>query len=55
MNRDKIIIDALFILVSTLLLIGLNHSGLLEKYIGFALVPILASYFIGQFVRSKFK
>lgn len=55
MKGKKIIFDVLFIIISTLILIGLNHFGLLEKYIGFSLIPILIAYFLGQFVKSKFK
>jgi len=42
-------------MLSTGILMGLNHWGLLEKYIGFSLVPILIAYFSGQYVKSKFK
>ena len=55
MKGKKIIFDALFIIISTLVLIGLDHFGLLEKFIGFSLIPILIAYYLGQFVKNKFK
>jgi hypothetical protein len=53
--KRKILVDILFIVISTTVLIGLIEYGLLEKYIGFSLIPILIAYFLGQFVKSKFK
>ena len=53
MSKKKIIFDLAFIVIATVILIALNESGLIEKYIGFALIPILMSYYIGQFVEKK--
>lgn len=55
MRRNKIIIDVLFVILITLILTGLDHFELLENYIGYALIPILAAYFIGQQIERKFK
>ena len=53
--KSKILVDILFIVISTMVLIGLTEYGLLEKHIGFALIPILIAYYLGQLVKSKFK
>ena len=54
MKKKKIIFDLLFVLISAIFLTVLNHYGLLEKYVGYALIPLLAAYFIGQQVERKF-
>jgi TctA family transporter len=51
----KKLFDMIFIIISTLILIILNHYGLLEKYLGFALIPILIAYILGQYSERKFK
>lgn len=55
MKANKILFDIIFIIISTLILIGLNQYGLLEKFMGFAIIPILVAYFTGQYVGKKFK
>ena len=53
MNKKKIIFDLIFIVVSAIVLIVLNEFGLIEKYVGFSLLPILVAYFLGQLVERK--
>ncbi len=53
MNKKKIIFDSTFIVIATVILIVLVQSELIEKYIGFALIPILIAYYLGQFVERK--
>ncbi|MCK9321230.1 MAG: hypothetical protein M0P32_04410 [Bacteroidales bacterium] len=47
--------DSIIILVLSIILIILNQFGLLEKSAKFMVIPILASYFIGQYAERKFK
>ena len=54
MNIKKTIFDVMFIAVSAAILIGLNEGGFLEKNIGYALIPILTAYFLGQYSSKKF-
>ena len=53
MNKKKIIFDLAFIVIAAIILIVLVESGLIEKYIGFSLIPILIAYYFGQFVERK--
>ncbi len=53
MKKKKILFDIIFIVVATIILVILFEFGLLEKYIGLALIPILIAYFVGQFVERK--
>jgi len=53
MNKKKLIVDLAFIVITAGILIALVESGLIEKYIGFALIPILMAYYFGQFVERK--
>ena len=53
MNKKKIVFDLIFIVVSGIFLIVLNEFGLIEKYVGFFLLPILIAYFLGQLVERK--
>lgn len=54
MRSNKIIIDVLFIVLTAVILTGLDYLELLEKNIGYALIPILATYFLGQQVERRF-
>ncbi|EMQ93776.1 hypothetical protein D778_01527 [Xanthomarina gelatinilytica] len=36
-------------------MIALSEYGLLEKYMAFALIPILIAYQLGQYSERKFK
>ena len=47
--------DLFFILISTSKLVLLGFYGLLEKYIGLSLIPILIAYYLGQYSENKFK
>jgi predicted membrane protein len=55
MNKKKIIFDAAFIIIAGIILIILVERGLVENYIGFALIPILIAYYFGQYVERKTK
>ncbi|WP_054717133.1 hypothetical protein [Marinifilum fragile] len=54
MRSNKIIIDVLFIVLTAVILTGLDYLELLEKNIGYALIPILATYFLGQQVERRY-
>ncbi|WP_321308970.1 hypothetical protein [Marinifilum fragile] len=54
MMKNKIIIDVLFVVLIAIILTGLNYFELLEKYVGYVLIPILAAYFLGQQVERRF-
>lgn len=49
----KITYDIIVILIIALLLIILNQFDLLEKSAKFMFIPILAFYYIGQYVERK--
>jgi TctA family transporter len=55
MKTRKRIFDILFIVVSAIILMVLLEYGLMEKYIGFALIPILIAYQLGQYSERKFR
>jgi len=52
---NKRIFDIIFIIISAIILIILIEFDIIEKYIGFALIPILIVYQLGQFSERKFK
>jgi hypothetical protein len=51
----KRIFDVIFMVISAIILTILLEYGLLEKYIGFSLIPILIAYQLGQYSERKFK
>ena len=51
----KRIFDMIFIIISAIILTALLEYDLIEKYIGFALIPILIAYQLGQYSERKFK
>jgi len=51
----KRIFDIIFIIISAIILIILTEYDLLEKNIGFSLIPILIAYQLGQYSERKFK
>lgn len=51
---NKMYFGMLFLIVSTVILLVLNHYGIIEKYGAFVLIPILAAYFIGQISERKY-
>ncbi|MCD6179132.1 MAG: hypothetical protein J7K39_04445 [Bacteroidales bacterium] len=53
MNKKKIIFDVVFIVIAAVIITVLIEYGLIEKYVGFALIPILIAYYLGQFVERK--
>jgi len=46
--------DILFIFITTAILIILQQFDLLASNVGFALIPIIAAYQIGQYSQRKF-
>ena len=46
--------DIFFMIISAIILVILIEYGLLEKYIGFSLIPILIAYQLGQYSERKF-
>ncbi len=55
MKMTKRMFDAIFMIVAAIILVVLLEYGLLEKYIGFSLIPILIAYQLGQYSERKFK
>jgi len=53
MNKKKIIFDAAFIIIAAAILTIFVECELIEKYIGFALIPIIIAYYFGQYVERK--
>ena len=51
----KRIFDLVFILIAAAILIVLSAYGDLEKYIGFASIPILGAYQLGKYSERKLK
>ncbi len=47
--------NLLVIVMIAILLLILNQFELLEKYSKFALIPILAFYYLGQYAERKFR
>ena len=47
--------DMFFAIVSAVFLIVLIKFDLIEKYIGFGLIPLLIAYQIGKYAERKFK
>lgn len=54
MYQRKHLFDIAFIIVSTAILLVLVRWDLLEKYIGFSLIPVLIAYQLGKFTQRKF-
>ena len=54
-TMNKRIFDIIFMIISTIILVILLEYGFLEEYIGFALIPILIAYQLGQYSERKFK
>ena len=55
MNVTKRTFDIIFIILSAIILSALIYFDLIEKYIGFALIPILIAYQLGKYSERKFK
>ena len=51
----KLIYDVIFMISTGAILVALNHFGLLEKYVRFAFIPLLITYYIRRFVESRAK
>jgi len=47
--------DLIFIIIATAILVVLSEYGILEKYVAFAIVPILVAYFLGQYSERRFR
>jgi hypothetical protein len=54
-NKKKRIFGMVFMIIATIFLVTLTHLGLIEKYIDFALIPLMAAYQLGQYSERKFK
>jgi len=54
-NLKKRTFDVIFMLISAIVLVILIKHGLIEKYKGFALIPLLIAYQVGQYSERKFK
>jgi hypothetical protein len=52
---EKKIFDVIFIVISAAILIGLSKFDLVEKHMGFSLLPILIAQQLGQYSERKFK
>ena len=50
----KKIFDVIFMVISAIILVILLEYGLLERYIGFSLIPILIAYQLGQYSERRF-
>lgn len=55
MKISKKEFDIIFTVVSAIIIITLMKFDLVEKNIGFALIPILMAYHIGKYSERKFK
>lgn len=55
MKIKKRTFDLIFIVLTTVLLVLLAQYGLLEKYVGFVIIPIISAYWLGQYAERKFK
>jgi len=55
MKIKKRLFDSIFIIVAGALLILFRSYGLIEDFIGYALIPLLIAYFLGQYSERKFK
>lgn len=53
MNLKKIIFDSAFILIASIILIFVVEHEPKAVSLGFALIPILIAYFLGQYVEQK--
>lgn len=47
--------DVIFIILAAAIVIVLNQFGLIAKYPGFSLIPLLLAYYIGRLVERKTK
>jgi len=55
MNFKKYLHDASFIILAAVFLTLVDIYGLTDSHFGYALIPLMAAYFIGQYVGAKFK
>lgn len=53
--RRKYLTDAVFIVITTLILLILEELNWLEKLHDFILIPIIAAYFIGKWSGTRIK
>ena len=53
MKKNKV--DILFIVFLAGSLILLNHFNVISRYPQYALIPLLAVYYFGQFIERNFK
>ncbi len=55
MKKSKQMYDAIFLVISTLILMAIIKLDLPGNYMGFAIIPLLISYQLGRYVERKFK
>lgn len=55
MNIKKYLHDVSFLILAAVFLTLVNNYGLKETHFGYALIPLIAAYIIGQYVGAKFK
>lgn len=53
MIKNKTIYNVVFIVITAILLLVFVEYGEVEKYIGFALMPMIIAYYLGQIVERK--
>ena len=51
---NKIYFGMLFLIIATAIVLGLNHYDLVANFGEFAIIPILAAYFMGQYSEGKY-
>lgn len=51
---SKLLFDIIFILIAGIILVFLNEYGLMDKYMGLSLIPILIAYSLGQYSQRRF-
>ncbi len=51
----KRLFDLIFIIISASILVAFSEYALLENNIAFSFIPIIISYFLGQYSNIRFK
>ena len=55
MNKKKVIFFMIFLILAAIGLTILIELELVEKYIGFGLIPLIIAYQLGQYSERKLK
>ncbi|NOU59666.1 hypothetical protein [Marinifilum caeruleilacunae] len=53
MNQKKVLYNLLFVVITAIALTVLIEFELTDKYMGFALIPMLIAYYLGQWAERK--